>query len=418
MPCLLLTNSDRINEVSAFAHLFTGVMASAPPKLGSPWRLISAARFLGLGCLILVTSISYSITRANPVWDCESRSPAPAISYAIAGNHSTRMAGNVPEPVDPAKKPAEALTIFPKIIVLSSPPFWATGTNTVVMKISLEAIRGNQRIIYKQHPKISLILRPANASFSNIRVDIPDGSDESDPFTLTSSKADVIEVTCAPDSNYSGPLIAQPEPAKIVFIEPIDKIGIEPVFDESLINVGATFRVFLYNEADLKKKHLSPADAVTVHLSSQTENGTLDKVQVDLTDKNFSQNVRYVGTKLGYDTITAFAHYQRNELTGASNRRIVFPWLTFLVGLLGTLIGTVLRAKLGEPDQRLKSFVESSLCGLIFSTVVILYPIGTNLPQISTYLQPALAFVLTLFMSFVGPTAVNWGLSWLPSKGK
>jgi hypothetical protein len=391
------------------------VMASEQPtKLRILPGRITTARLLGLAWVLVVSHVSYGV--ASPNRDCGLGSPNNrAASFRISRAHSTsRLVGSAQENTAPKQKqPAGTLTIIPKIVVLSKPPFWATSTDTVVMKISLEALRGSQRVIYKRHPKISLILRPANAAFSSSRVDIPDGSDESDPFTLTSSVAQPIEVTCAPDNDYSGPLIAQAEPAKITFLAPINKIGIEPVFHECDINVGATFKVFLYNQADKEKVALAPIAPVLIQLSSQSENGTLEKTQVELTTQEFSQNIRYVGTKLGYDTITALGHYQTRELTGASDRRILFPWLTFIAGLVGTLIGAILRAKMGAQTERRKNFIESSIWGLAWCTILILYPIGTNLPQITTYLQPALGFVLALVLSFFGPKVFNYGLSFI-----
>jgi hypothetical protein len=209
--------------------------------------------------------------------------------------------------------------------------------------------------------------------------------------------------------------MTQPQRVRIEFLALIDRVGIEPVSGESTVNIGARFRVYLCNHNDAKT-HQIPKVPVTVQLTSQSENGTFDEKKVDLTEQQFSRDVRYVGTRMGYDTIVALAHYQNNELNGQSDRVIIFPWLTFIAGLLGTLLGALARVRLGKPNERRKNFFESLICGFSVSVIIIIFPSLIKVPQIIAYNQPPLEFVLALVVGFFGPELFKLLLAFVPSK--
>ena len=366
------------------------------------WHKVICLRLFGVTCLLVVIQLCASSHVVHSKNSAALRPAGSPITLLLQGDPSqSRDKGNVEDNSDQPKQSAAEPIISAKINVLSSPPFWAKSS-AVVLQVSLEKVSGNQVLPYKEHPNISLLLGPADASFSHNRVEILAGSNQSDPFTLTSSQPKTIDVICTPDNSYEGPVINQSQPTRIEFITLINRIGIEPVSGMSTINIGSHFRVFLCNHEDLKT-HLVPTTPVTIELRSQSDNGTFDVSKISLTDQQFSQDVRYVGTRMGQDTITALGFYLKNELQGESERLIVFPWLTFIAGLVGTLIGALIKVKTGQANERLKNFLESSVCGLSICMLIILFPVGTKLPQINTYSQPALEFVLSLFVAAFGP---------------
>src|ERR1043165_584812 len=307
---------------------------------------------------------------------------------------------------------ADATEVIPRIELLSPAPYWA-NSSAVVMKLSLWTLQGGELRKYKDHPKITFLLEPSDALFNVSAVIVLPGRSDSDPFTLISKQPRVFEITSTPEGDYSGIRIGQSQPMKVEFIPLIDRIGFEPITDESVVNIGSKVRVFLCNHYDLKT-HIPPETPVTIDLYSQYENVILEEKKIDLTPDRYTQDVRYVGLRMGADTISAHGFYLRTELDGAGERRILFPWITFWFGVLGTAIGAFIKFRISTPDERLKNVLESIVCGLSICLLAIIYPVGTKLPQISAYLQPTLALVLSLVAAFFGPELFKKLLSFLP----
>jgi hypothetical protein len=318
------------------------------------------------------------------------------------------------EPVAKERSASGRSTIVPKISVVSSPPFWS-GESVVTIIISLQEVKDNQRWIYRPQQAISFVLEPRNASFAPAIIRIPRGEDHSEPTTLTSTQTGIVQVTCIPDRAYEGLAIQNAEPAPIQFLEPIDRIGLEPVEGKSQVNIATLFEVFLYNHKDPKTK-LRPASAISVQLASENGNGSVAEEVVQLTNQDFSKLVHYVGTKTGRDRVVALAHYENRPLGGKSERQILFPLWIFLSGLVGSVVGSLVRSLISDSPKRGRVFLESFVFGLIFCFIVILFPLGTRLPHISNFLQPLLILALAALVSSLGPEFLKLLLSFVPAR--
>jgi hypothetical protein len=305
-------------------------------------------RLLGLVGVLVCALISYALTQAVQARDLVEQNQVRAAAVALVGVSlsSRENVGHYQrdshQPVAGSESGNGETTIVPKINP-SQQRLSADGTTVPVITISLDKVRGNQRSGYTPSEVIQFRLAPASASFKPDTVKIQPGKLVSEPATLTASQATTIDVTCTPTREYEGLEITQPQPVRIEFFAPIDSVGIEPASGISPVNTTTPFWVYLYNSSDPKKKKLSPLGLVSVQLKSESGNGTLPERPVELTNQNPSTLVGYVGSRMGLDTIMAVANYKSNPIKGKSERLIVFPWLTFMAGLIGTLVGSLLR---------------------------------------------------------------------------
>jgi hypothetical protein len=265
-----------------------------------------------------------------------------------------------------------------------------------VVYISLKAEKENQSWIYPAPEDLVFQLEPRNAPFTPQQVKIVAGANTSGPATLTTKQAGKLPVTCSPAQRYSGPAITNPEPENIEFIPPINAIGIESKSDMCQVNIPVPVEVFLYNKNDPQKTRLQPPNPISVRLVSETGNGTVITEPVILTNTEFFKYVDYVGTKAGSggDTITATASYGNDQIKGFTHLKIIFPLWTFLSGLAGSLLGSGVRFFLTQQSERNKAFIESLFYGLVVCILLIIYPVGTKLPNITTFMQPLLLFPL------------------------
>ena len=69
------------------------------------------------------------------------------------------------------------------------------------------------------------------------------------------------------------------------------------------------------------------------------------------------------------------------------------------------------------PSGQRMIFLESLFYGGVVCIILIIYPVGTKLPEISNYIQPLLLFVLGALVSAFGPQSLHWALSFIPKGG-
>jgi hypothetical protein len=314
--------------------------------------------------------------------------------------------------------PQGDFTIVPKIYVEPAQHLWADGQTPAVLYISLKAEKGNQSWDYTAREELVFQLEPRNALFSPKQVKIVPGANTSEPATLMAKQPGKLPVTCSPARKYDGLAITNPPPENIEFIPPIDAIGIESRSDTCQVNIAVPFEVFLYNRNDLQKTRLRPPSPISVQLISESGNGKIITSQpVRLTEAEFSKYVDYVGTKTGADTITAMASYGNDQIKGFTDRQIVFPLWIFLSGLAGSVLGAGVRYLRAKRLERNKDFVESLFYGVVVCIILIIYPVGTKLPEINNFIQPLLLFVLGALVSAEGPPSLQWALSFIPKRG-
>lgn len=308
------------------------------------------------------------------------------------------------------------ITVIPKIeVFVSAPHLWADGQTPAVIYISLKAVNGNETWNYAAREELVFQLEPRNALFDPALVKIAPGATTSEPTTLTAKRPIKLQVTCTPERKYEGLAITKSQPEDIEFITPIDAIGIEPVSDTCPVNVAIPFEIFLYSRKDPQKTRLRPRNSISVQVVSESGNGNITKQPVPLTQQELSKFVEYVGTKPGGDTIKAIASYEGSRIEGRSDRKIVFPLWIFLSGLAGSTLGSGVRYFKAEPSERnMMIFFESLFYGVVVCIILIIYPIGTKLPQIVTFIQPLLTFVLGALVSAGGPQSLYWALSFIP----
>jgi hypothetical protein len=281
---------------------------------------------------------------------------------------------------------------------------WADGTTPVVMWISLEVVRGQERWPYTPTEEFIFNLGPSNSSFSKATVNILPGQNKSSETRLTVKQQGPVVVTCTQDRPHEGVTVLPCQPVRMDFVFPINLIAIEPVKGESPINIGRTFRVFLSNQNN-PQAELPPLGDVPIQLFSDNGNGNISESDITLNSMHSSHLVRYRGTRLGTDAILANATYLGGPLKGNSPRMTFFPWWTFLIGSWGAVLGSLLRCWVSGDSKKLKAFVEALGCGLIFCLIVILFPVGTKL-GIEDYVQPWLVFSFAFLVSLI-PEAIK-----------
>jgi hypothetical protein len=311
------------------------------------------------------------------------------------------------------------VTVIPQIdVFVSAPHLWADGQTPAVIVVSLKAVNGDETWNYAPREELVFQLEPRNALFAPAHVKIAPGTTTSEPATLTAKQPIKLEVTCTPERKYQGLVITKPQPKEIEFITPIDAIGIEPVSSTCPVNVAMPFEIFLYSRKDPAKTRLSPRGPISVQLVSENGNGNILNQPVPLTKQELSKFVEYVGTKTGGDTIKAIASYEGFQIEGHSTRDIVFPLFTFLSGLAGALLGSSVRYFKTPPnEQNMMIIFESMFYGFVVCVMLIIYPVATKLPQITTFIQPLLMFVLGALASVFGPQSLYWALSFIPKAG-
>ena len=302
---------------------------------------------------------------------------------------------------DKEKVKSGETVIVPTLNVLSQ-HYWADGTTPVIITISLEEVSGSERFVYRATKEIELRLGPLTGSFDPATVKIPIGKSVSDSIKLTTKQQGKMDLTCTPERRYDGMTIAPCQPKELEFLLAIHGIGIKPVDDQCPINIVKAFQVYLYNQSN-PDTPVSPGKDVTVHLASENSNGSLVESDIVLTSRDPSRFVHYSPTRTGKDAIVANANYEGAEIKGKSGKTIFFPWWTFIAGMAGTLIGSLLRRAIGETARRRQNFIESLVFGFAFCLIVILFPTGTKLPNISQYLGPGLLFALAILVSGLGP---------------
>ena len=336
-------------------------------------------------------------------------------------NVASSFVGQNPAPSSPRPskaKPGGERTIIPKIEVdRSAANFRADGATPVIIYISLKEVNGNEAWPYIPSEELlfQLELEPRSALISPSQVKISPGAHTSEPASLTAKRPDKLQVTCTPVRKYAGLAITKPQPEIIVFITPIDAIGIESASSSDQVNVAIPFEIFLYNKKDPAKKRLSPRSPITVEVISESGNGKITAQPVQLTENEFSKFIHFVGTKTGAETIVANASYEGEQIRGMTNRKIVFPLWVFLSGFFGSLLGAGVRYYKTKPLERTKfDYLESLFYGVVVCILVILYPPGTKLPDITHYIQPLLLFVLGALVGVYGQPSVHWALSFIP----
>jgi hypothetical protein len=417
-------------------------LTSAKSLLSRRSVLRNAICLTGILALTVLPGLSSKtqIRRASVVKPAEiqlsSHTPAGALIEPLADsanpgqrplrqfNHTSSPAGTkqtASHSPAPNAKPESEITIIPKIdVFVSAPHLWADGQTPAVLYVSLKAVKGNETWNYTPREEMVFQLEPRNALFVPSRVKIGPGATTSEPAALTAKQPIRLQVTCSPERKYAGLAITSPQPENIEFITPIDSIGIEPlpISDTCQVNVATHFEVFLYNKNDPQKTRLHPRSPVLVQVVSESGNGTITTKQpVQLTETEFSTFVDYVGTKTGADTVKAIASYEGSQILGLTDRKIVFPLWIFLSGLAGSVLGSGVRYYKATPSGQKKIFLESLFYGVVVCIILIIYPPGTKLPQISIYLQPLLIFVLGALVGAYGPQSLNWVLSFIPVKG-
>lgn len=304
------------------------------------------------------------------------------------------------QPVANARSENEEIIVVPKMNV-SSQRLSADG-DPALITISLEGVRGSEKWVYKATEEIGFHLEPRNSSFTSSTVKILPGQSVSETTKLTAKRPETVEVSCTPERRHSDLTIKSCQPVKIEFVVPIDSVGIEPLSDQSPINIPAVFQVYLCNQKD-PKTPLVPANEVSVDLSSQNGNGTVAEKTVKLTTSDSSRLVHYVGTRTGQDAILAVGTYEKTPIKGRSDRLIFFPWWTFFAGLAGALVGSLVRIIIGDRARKFQNFIESFAFGFVFCLIVIFFPTGTSLPQISDYVQPGLVLAFAILVGILGP---------------
>jgi hypothetical protein len=362
-----------------------------------------------------------SRTPAAPLIEPSTDSATPEQRALRQFNHASAPAGRKQtashSPPLSAKTEGD-ITIIPKIdVFVSAPHLWADGQTPAVLYISLKAVKGNESWNYTPREELVFQLEPRSALFVPSRVKIAPGATTSEPASLTAKQPIRLQVTCSPERKYAGLVITNPQPENIEFTTPIDSIGIESVSDTCQVNVAIPFEIFLYNKNDPKKTRLRPRSPISVQVVSESGNGNITKQPVQLTENEFSKFVQYVGTKTGADTIKAIASYEDSQILGLTDRKIVLPLWIFLSGLAGSLLGSAVRYYKANPSGQNKIFLESLFYGVVVCIILIIYPVGTRLPEISNYLQPLLIFVLGALVSAYGPQSLHWALSFIPKGG-
>lgn len=348
-----------------------------------------------------------------------SRTLAAALIEPLAG--SVTPAQRPLKPVNHASTKAENdVTIIPIMdVVVLAPHLWADGQTPAVVYISLKEIRGNETWNFSAREEMVFQLEPRTAGFVPSRVRIAPGATTSEPASLTAKKPEPLQLTCTPERKYAGLSITNPQPRNIEFITPIDAIGIESASDTCQVNVAIPFEIFLYNKSDPNKTRLTPRSPISVQLRSESGNGKIITTQpVQLTKDEPSKYVDYVGTKTGADTIKAIASYEESQILGVNDRKIVFPLWIFLVGVIGSILGSAVRYYQADQSERTNVFFYSLFWGVVTCLLIILYPIGTKLVEISNYIQPTLMFVLGALASAQVPKGVNWIVSLIPKGGE
>jgi hypothetical protein len=344
-------------------------------------------------------------------------SATPGHSPQKQKNHASSPAGQKSS-ASHSKLPAGDFTVVPKIYVDPAPFLWADGETPAIVYISLKAEKGDQSWDYPAPEELVFQLEPRNALFSPKQVKIARGAITSEPATLTAKQPGNFRVTCSPTQRYAGPPIKNPQAENIEFISRINAIGIESRSDTYQVNSVVPLEVFLYDKTDLQKTRLRPSGPISVQLISETGNGKIITTQpVQLTDAEFSKYIDYVGTKTGEDTITAMASYGNEQIKGSIRRTILFPLWIFLSGFAGSVLGSGVRYLRARRSERNKDLLESLFYGVVVCIILIIYPIGTKLPEISNFMQPLLLFVLAALVSVGGPQSLQWALSFIPNRG-
>jgi hypothetical protein len=329
-------------------------------------------------------------------------------------NESSKPSGSMTETRQARARKTET-KIVPRINFHQSKlRLWADGKDPAIITISLEVLSGGERYRYKSPNEMVFILEPPNVAFVPSQVRIAREKDESDPFILTAQQPMVVEVNCLPTREYKGLTLAQP--ATVEFITPINRIGIEPASESVLVNISKPFEIYLYDSADPNKSRLAPADVVDVQLLSENGNGKVLESPVQLSSHTFSKFASYLGRRPGGDVIIANAHYERLVLKAKSDRWVKFQWWSFLAGVLGAFVGS-LGSFIFKRGNQWQNFCESFASGVGFCLIVILFPIGTNLPQITDYLSWPLVLFLALMVSYGGPELLKLLLSFVPRGG-
>jgi hypothetical protein len=334
-------------------------------------------------------------------------------------NHTSLPANQEQAPSRPqaikAKRESD-LTIIPKIdVYVSAPQLWADGQTPAVVSISLKAVKGSETWNYAPREELVFELESRNVIISPSRVKIAAGATTSEPAIITAKKADIVPLTCTPERQYAGLVITNPQPENIEFITPIDAIGIESSSDTCQVNIAVPFEIFLYNKKDPNKTRLRPRSPISVQIVSESGNGKITTgLPIQLTEAEFSKYIDYVGTKTGADTIKAIASYKDSQIFGINDHKIVFPLWIFLSGLAGSLLGSGVRFYRTIPSGQNLIFFESLFYGVVVCIILIIYPVGTKLPEISNYTQPLLLFVLGALVSAYGPQSLHWALSFVP----
>jgi hypothetical protein len=302
-------------------------------------------------------------------------------------------------PVEQAISNSGTITVIPKIN-FKGDKLWADGATPVVIWISLEAVKGSERWIYQPTEEIVFHLEPSTSSFAPATVKVLPGQSKSTETILSAKTQGSVEVSCTQDRPHNGLTILPCPPVKMDFVFPIDSITIEPVSGDSLpINIVRPFRVFLCNRKN-PTKELQPPTDVLIELESENGNGNISESTITLKNNATSHLVRYMGTRLGNDAIIANGTYLGGPIKGNSARTISFPRVTFLIGLFGAVLGSLLRSWLSDEPRKKKAFAEALGCGLVFCLIVILFPAGTKL-GIQEHVQPWLIFAFAFLVSLL-----------------
>ena len=254
-------------------------------------------------------------------------------------------------------------------------------------------------MIYTPKENIVFHLQPGNSSFAPATVKVLPGQSTSTVTRLTAKTQGPLEVTCTQDRPHKGVTILPCAAVKMDFVFPINLIAIEPIKGDLPINIARPFRVFLCNQSN-PQVELAPPSDVLIQLFSDNGNGNISESTITLTSVKSSQLVRYMGTRLGSDAILANGTYVGGPIKGNSARTIFFPWWTFLIGLFGGFLGSLLRSWLTDDQRKVKAFAEAFGCGLVFCLIVILFPAGTKL-GIQEYVQPWLIFAFAFLISLI-----------------
>lgn len=398
--------------------------------------LRSAICLTGILVIVVLTGFSSKtqIRRASVAKSAEvqfsSRTPRPTLSKTLTdsagpGQHpplqfilASSLGGqNQAASNSRASKvqPEGELTIIPKIEVhWSAAHLLADGATPATVYVSLKAVKGNETWNYTPREELVFQLEPRTALFSPSRVKISPGAHTSEPASLTAKRPIKLDVTCAPERKYAGLAITNPQPVSIEFLAPIDAIGIESASTSHQVNVAIPLEIFLYNKKDPQKTRLRPRSPVSIEVISESGNGKVTMQPVQLTEVEISKFTHYVGTKTGAEIIVANASYEGEQIKGMSNHEIVFPLWVFLSGFAGSLLGAGVRYYKTSPSEKNGAFLESMFYGVVVCIILILYPVGTKLPEISNYLQPLLLFVLGALVGAYGPQSVHWALSFIP----